>query len=278
MRKRNALHRLLQGSVALFVTCLLALPSALALTPEQAKPIMDGLHLVRVHSYQAINAFYSFSLSPGDKSALADVRDEINQVNGQMNRLESLEGVVDIQGTLSELSAKWQAYKELLNTNVNDVVEQGYPDLRLVSDMAQLNVDMNEIAARAYREAREKSGYNPRDEVELIRQSIYLLESMMTKYSARSASNVAQVFQGADTEKPIDEQARLLDKNLEKLARLDLPPELVKRRDKVQAQWAFIRNSYINYNENNVFYVVNRYSKRIVKHMNAMLEALEAEA
>ncbi|WP_369601689.1 hypothetical protein AAIA72_01495 [Hahella sp. SMD15-11] len=270
------LRRSIAAFLSLLLVCVLGASSAWALTPEQARPIADNLHQVRVHSYQAIRAFYNFSLAPGDKLALTEVREEINAVNSAMNTLESTEGVTEIQDALTALSAKWHEYKELLNTNVNDVVEQGYPDLRLVSDMAQRNVDMNELAAKAYREVQEKSGYNPPANVELIRQSIYLLESMATKYAARSASSASQIFQGADTEKPMDEQARLLDKNLEKLTNMKLPADLEKTLDRIQAQWAFIRGSFINYNENNVYYVVNRYSRRIVELFNEMLASLES--
>ena len=74
----------------------------------------------------------------------------------------------------------------------------------------------------------------------------------------------------------MDEQARLLDKNLEKLTNMKLPADLEKTLDRIQAQWAFIRGSFINYNENNVYYVVNRYSRRIVELFNEMLASLES--
>jgi len=44
------------------------------------------------------------------------------------------------------------------------------------------------------------------------------------------------------------------------------------------AKWQFIRGSYINYNENNVGFVIDRYSKRILESLTTVIGLLQQKA
>lgn len=244
-----------------------------ALSTEQAKPILNNIHDIMSNSFQAINAYYNFSMSPGDKVMHAQVLEEIGELDALFSSLESRDGVVEIQGELAAMSEIWIKYKDLLNTNINDVINLGYPDLRLAADMAQLNSELVSAGNKAFTKTTDTSGHKEKPEIELIRNSKLLLERMLTNYSARSASNVSQIFQGAEGEKAIDELAVDFDKLLEKLMKSSLNTGPNKKRlDVISTQWNFIRKSFVNYAENNVSYVVNRYSLKISDTLSEMLE------
>ncbi|WP_431688543.1 hypothetical protein [Hahella sp. NBU794] len=255
---------------------LLALYSShsFALNNAQAEAILKHLHDVQTHSYQTINAYYNFTLNPGDKDIQSEVNQEIDFMNAAFKSLESQDGIVEVQGELSVMSATWLKYKELLNTNMNDIVKVGYPDLRLVGDMAQVNIDLVGATERTYDKTMEISGHRPPEVIELVRNSKIILESMLTKYSARSASNVTQIFQGAKSEEPMDVQAISFDKNIARLLASQQNTDATRKTlDTISTKWEFIKNSYINYNENNVSYVVNLYSKRIISDLDSLAKA-----
>ncbi len=257
----------------LFLSLVLIAPFAQALSAEQAKPILGQLHRVQINAYQAINAYYNFSLNPGDKEIHIEINKEMDDLESILSTLESAEGILDIQSELTVINESWVKYKDLLKTNIDDAINLGYPDLRLAADMAQANIDLVGAVERAYEKAENLSGFKPADLVVALRDSKLLLASMMTKYSARSASNVSQIFQGAKTEEPMDVQAERFDKRLAELMKSELNKgESAAVLDSISSKWNFIRNSYKNYNENNVSYVVNLYSYRIIDALSSLLK------
>lgn len=248
----------------LFSVILLSfISSANAQENEEAANLLKGFHQAQIQSYFTINAFYNFSANDGDKALLSDVNEAINEVNSILNGLETYESVEYIKGDIGAATEKWQLYKTTLNTIINDILDQGYADLRLMSDLALQNQEFALQLSEAYEKVERESGYSPSSTASQSRKSALLMATMMTKYSARTTSNVSQIFQGSATEKTIDVLATDLDKQLQAL----LSSSSGEQKNTINAvltKWDFIKSSYINYNEKNVNYVVNLYSKRII--------------
>ena len=251
------------------VILLSVITSASAQENEEAATLLKEFHQAQIQSYFTINAFYNFSANDGDKALLSDVNEAINEVNSILNRLEAFESVEYIKGDISAATEKWQLYKTTLNTIINDILDQGYADLRLMSDLALQNQGFSTQLSTAYEKVERESGYKPTSVASKSRKSAIIMATMMTKYSARTTSNVSQVFQGSSTEKTIDVLASDLDKQLQAL----LSSSSGEQKNTISAvltKWDFIKSSYINYNEKNVNYVVNLYSKRIIDALESI--------
>ncbi|UZE97732.1 hypothetical protein [Alkalimarinus alittae] len=251
-------------SVILFSVAI----SANAQENEEADNLLKALHQAQIQSYFTINAFYNFSANDGDKALLGDVNEAINEVNTVLNTLESFNSVEYIKPDITAAAEKWQSYKTTLNTIINDILDQGYADLRLMSDLALQNQEFTDQLSTSYAKVESESGFKPEAIAEQSRQSAIMMAAMMTKYSARTTSNVSQIFQGSATEKTIDVLANDLDKKLNTLLS-NSSGEQKKTINSVLTKWDFIKGSYINYNEKNVNYVVNLYSKRIIDSLEA---------
>ena len=105
-----------------------------------------------------------------------------------------------------------------------------------------------------------------------------VMAQMMARYSARTHSSVAQTFQGASDEASLDQQALMFDSLLAQVQSGSASAELKAAIDDVSSKWQFIRGSYINYNENNVSFVIDRYSKGIIRSLTTTIEILESNA
>lgn len=260
----NTTYRHLANTFFSFITLLAFIPcSASALEKDDAAALLKGLQQAQIQSYFTINAFYNFSANDGDKSLLIDVNEAINNVNSILNSLEQRENIDEVNNEIDMAAKNWQQYKTTLNTITNDIVDQGYADLRLMSDLALQNQEFLNTLSTTYDKVKSDSAYSPDKVAVMSRESALLMASMMTKYSARTTSNVTQMFQGAASEKTIDVLATDLDKQLKDLLAV-ANTEQKKSINAVLTKWDFIRTSYINYNEKNVNYVVNLYSKRII--------------
>ncbi|WP_250658485.1 hypothetical protein [Alkalimarinus coralli] len=245
------------------IALLSVVATASAQENEEAANLLKGFHQAQIQSYFTINAFYNFSANDGDKALLGDINEAINEVNTILNALEAYQSVGYVKEDISIATEKWQLYKTTLNTIINDILDQGYADLRLMSDLALQNQDFTNQLASAYEKVLRETNYKPNEVSSKSRTSALLMARMMTKYSARTTSNVSQVFQGSETEKTIDVLASDLDQLLKSL----LSVSQAEQKDTINSvltKWDFIKSSYINYNEKNVNYVVNLYSKRII--------------
>ncbi|MDO3722024.1 hypothetical protein QVZ43_09845 [Marinobacter sp. chi1] len=256
---------------------LLVFASMGARAQETAGNFLANLHEFRINNYMAMDAYYRFSAS-GDTETLNEIVAAINGANDAMNAvIESTSGILT-EEQIESLNQEFDSFKDLMRSNVNDVRKTGYPDLRLVSDMANQALTMNDIATELYSISQEstQTGNNPR--VEAARSASVMMAQMMAKYSARSNSSVYQTFQGAETEKPLDEQAREFDQLLAVVTRGDNEDAVEETIQNVSSKWEFIRGSYINFNDRNVSFIIDRYSKGIIEGLSTTIELLQNKA
>ena len=253
---------------------VLLFPMARLANAAPLTPLLESLYKFRIENFIALNAYYNYSAN-GDKQTLDQVNDAINQSNALMNEIPKRASSLVSKAQISKLTSAHDKFKKLMNTNLNDVRKKGYPDLQVVSEMANDAQELNKLSKEIYDDVKTKDSVVTDKYVEVGREASLLLAQMMTKYSARSSSSTALTFQGADTDIPLDKQAEAFDKLL---AELDTPVKKSKamqaQYDEIATKWAFIRSSYINYNENNVAFVINRYSNSIIRGLENIAEEL----
>lgn len=243
---------------------------------ETTDTFLSDLHRFRISNYLALDAYYRFS-GTSDPEILSEIMAGINAANDSMNRLARSNGQVLSEAQLEALNGEFGKFKILMRDNINDIRTLGYPDLRLVSDMANQAQTMNTMATELYTEAQESSHTRTTPRLEAARMAAVKLAQMMTKYAARSNSSVVQVFQGADTDTPLDKQAAEFDALLARMIQGPATGELRALLQDISSKWLFIRGSYVNYNENNVSFVIDRYSKSILRSLDRIIALLQAD-
>ncbi|MEP3563030.1 MAG: hypothetical protein ABJM19_15280 [Marinobacter sp.] len=240
---------------------------------ETGGEFLADLHDFRVNNYLAVDAFYNFSAT-GDTETLNRIVVAINKANDAMNSvIASTSGVLS-PDQIEGLNQSFDKFKDLMRSNINEVRDRGYPDLRLMADMADKALTMNVTATELYGIAQENSGAKADDRIESARSASVLMAQMMARYAARTHSSVSQTFQGATTEVPLDEQAKTFDTYLENVSAGSPTGELKAILSDISSKWQFIRSSYVNYNDNNVSFIIDRYSKGIIRGLASAIELM----
>ncbi|MFN2359808.1 MAG: hypothetical protein ABR522_01855, partial [Marinobacter sp.] len=129
-----------------------------------------------------------------------------------------------------------------------------------------------------YTVAQESTETEIDSRVEAARSAAITMAQMMAKYSARTHSSVSQTFQGSSSDMPLDEQAQQFDLLIAKVSEGDAEGQLKQTLNDLTSKWEFIRGSYINYNDNNVAFVIDRYSKGILKGLATTIDLLRENA
>lgn len=256
---------------------LLLITSFTVRAQEGGNGFLSDLHNFRVSNYMALDAYYRFSAT-GDTDTLNEIVAAINDANESMNSVaDSTAGVLSGE-QVESLNVEFDKFKDLMRSNINDVRNTGYPDLRLVSDMANQALLMNKVASEMYTVAQDSTETQINPRVEAARSAAVTMAQMMAKYSARTHSSVAQTFQGSSNDVPLDEQARHFDSLLSQVSEGGAEGKLKTALNDLTAKWEFIRGSYINYNDNNVAFVIDRYSKGILKSLATTIGLLRENA
>ena len=160
----------IQSLIAAFI--LLALTALSAKAQETGAEFLSDLHDFRVNNYLALDAFYNFSAT-GDTETLNRIVVGINNSNDAMNSVvASTSGVLSEQ-QVEELNQAFDQFKNLMRGNINEVRDRGYPDLRLMADLANQALNMNNLATELYSVAQEGSGIKADTRIESARGSDY---------------------------------------------------------------------------------------------------------
>ncbi|MDX1451322.1 MAG: hypothetical protein R3183_02110 [Oleiphilaceae bacterium] len=248
---------------------------AQALTKDEASNALNNIYRATINSYYSVNGFYNFSANQADQSQLAQIKESIGIIDESVANLEITLAEGANAETFASVADSWTAYRKVLEANINEVVETGYPDLRLAGDMASTNINLNNALQGLYTSVMSTSGFTPADIIQTSRDAASTIALMMTKYSARSTSTVSQVYTGGDTDLTIDSLAKEFESKLKSLiGGATGKAEALDLLDAAMTKWDFIKNSYINYNENRVNFIVNLYSKKIITDIEGATAAL----
>lgn len=265
-------HSLITALILLLVTSFAAKAQE-----DTNADFLSDLHEFRVSNYMSLDAYYRFS-AVGDTETLNEIVAGINRANDAMNSVaDSTSGILSEQ-QVESLNQEFDEFKSLMRSNINDVRNTGYPDLRLVSDMANQAITLSQAATELYVVAQDSTETRTDSRVEAARSAAVTLAQMMAKYSARTNSQVAQTFQGSSDDTPLDAQAREFDALLADIKSGDASGELKSTLESLSSKWQFIRGSYINYNDNNVAFVIDRYSKGILDGLETTIDLLTGNA
>ncbi|SDX43462.1 hypothetical protein [Marinobacter mobilis] len=244
---------------------------------DEAADFLSNLHEFRVNNFVALDAYYRFTVD-GNTDALNEIVTAINSANTSMSTVSDSTAEVLAASEIENLNQEFDKFKNLVRLNINDVRQSGYPDLRLVSEMADQAAILNNRASDMYNEALESSQVSSNDKVEAARLASVTMAQMMAKYSVRSNMSVSQTFQGSSDDTPLDQKAQQFENLLGQLSAGPNSGPLKTTLEGIKSKWSFIKNSYINYNENNVSFVIDRYSKGILEDLATTIDLLQQSA
>lgn len=262
---------------AVFAALTFLLTLSCTARADEAADFLANLHSFRVSNFVTLDAYYRFSVD-GNTDALNEIVSAINTANTSMNTVAQSTAQVLDASDIEALNEEFDKFKDLVRLNINDVRQNGYPDLRLVSEMADQAITMNNKATELYSLSLESAQVTTNERVEAARSASVTMAQMMAKYSVRSNMSVSQTFQGTSDEEPLDAKAQEFEALLSKLNAGPNSGPLKSTLEEINSKWLFIKSSYINYNENNVSFVIDRYSKGILEDLATTISLLQESA
>lgn len=259
---------------SLLAVMVLLLLSSLSARADEGSAFLRELHEFRLNNFMALSNYYRYSAT-NDTTAEDSIRELMGEATRNLQAVSESGANVLSGDQIASLRSEFNTFSQLMAQNVSDVTEIGYPDLRLVGEMANQAVKLSNVAQELYSQARESSQTAIKPQVETARSASVLMAQMLSRYAARSYSQVTQTFQGASGLAPLDQQAQELDALISEFVTSAGQGQLQETALEIETKWGFIKDFYINYNKQNVVFVIERYSRAILEELNLAASSLQ---
>lgn len=258
---RRPLNTLTLCSLLLFGTLASPLLSAAPANPQvQAIRTLQQLETI---SYKAGTSFYLYSVLNRDPQQLKKMQAQIN----------AGDGVVQTLGNTT-IAPKWSDFKRTLTTA--KFTSEG------VADNASINAIDGALGSltqtiRSIETEQRASGKVSTDKMADMLYEQYVLMQVMTSAYLRQS---ADYFGGGivAVQGPHVEIDVLADKFSLQLAQLNQhyarTPKVAQPLKEITTKWTFIKNSFKNFNKDNVPFIVGRYNEQITEKLLTTHEAL----
>ena len=254
-------------NTARLVVLLLLSQAALA-TPQQ---LLTDLQHMRLAATNAVTNFYMFSGLDADSKYERRIDQSMKNFNDSLTSARQLASINNMGESIASIDADWKKLSELMMINRNDMLKQGYPNVRLVDEMGRKSSEIVNKASTAYTQLEQSSGIKPSPIVQKARDLALLMEEITSQYAARGTTNLGQVFMGSYS-RTLTEMAEDFQQQLTELEGMVKAQKTEILMSSVKSKWRFMEERIKNYNENTVPFLVVSYNDRIIEH----LEELEA--
>jgi hypothetical protein len=253
--------------LAISLSALLAitLPSFGAATQAtEAAGNLSELHRLRLAAQKSLSDFFMYNSMEGDQRYARMIDESAEQAEQHLNALIEMPGEGS-KALRSQLEQQWKGYRIDLNNLINVLKNQGYTDLQPVADLTARNQQLMALSQALYSKIQQESGHTAATLTQQSREQSLLMQAIAVDYASRSAS-VGATFMGGGGGRPIEE---LVGEFASRLASLEKAPQntpqIKQTLSGVSTKWRYIEKSLLNYNENSVPFLVNKYSDSIIE-------------
>ncbi len=255
--------RLLAGALSTLLAISLPLFSLTSQAAEPASQLLQ-LHQLRLAAQKSLGDFYMFNGMEGDQRYERMINESLAAANGHLEALVEMPG--DGSKALRvQLEQQWQGYQADLNTLTAALKTNGFTDLQPVADLADSNSQLMALSLELYNRLQQESSYKVSPMAQRSREQSLLMQAIAVDYASRSAS-VGATFIGGGESRPIEELVSEFASTLDVLEKAPKNNgQLRQSWGNVATKWRYIEKSLINYNENSVPFLVNKYAETIIQ-------------
>lgn len=257
-------------SSRLLVICLSTLLATILPSPTLASQASDTernllkLHQLRLTTQKSLSDFYMLNSMEGDQRYARMIEESLDKADEHLNGLRDMPGEGS-KALRSQLEQLWKGYKIDLGNLTGALRKQGYTDLQPVADLAARNQQLMALSQTLYSKIQQESGHSAARLTQHSREQSLLMQAIAVDYASRSAS-VGATFMGGGESLPIEELVKEFASNLASLENAaQNTPQIKQTLSGVSTKWRYIEKSLLNYNENSVPFLINKYSDSIIE-------------
>lgn len=167
------------------------------------------------------------------------------------------------------------AFAKLARANRDTLLRSGMPEGAVVDEMMQRRKEARRAIDQVYAELEKRAGLAG-SPLSNARELALVLQQAAALYVETSASAGGVSYRTPDSEEEaIDSLAKRFGAGLDKLLPRTASGDVAKQAAGIKTKWQFIEKSLLNYRENMVPFLVDRYTQSIVNDLLLVAQQLE---
>jgi len=233
--------------------------------------LMTNLHKMQLLSSMAVANYHLFAGLDADAKYGNRLKKNLDEFQTLLVETTDIPTADKYGADVKAINKDWMVFKDLVNSNYQDMMDQGFPDVKRVSDADFANRDLLRDLSQLYTKTSEENNVKVSQEASLARSLSLLMQQINTQYAARGSTNLGQVFNG-NFERTLEDLGAEFETKLKQLKQVATRASDKSLISSINSKWLFIGRSIANYNENSVIFLVSSYSERITMNLEKIAE------
>lgn len=258
--RRLLLALALSVSVPLAMTGAVAVAAPAVASQEAAR----ALQQLETTSYQVATSFFLYSVLNRDPQHLKKTQANVAAGDALVQKVGN-----------ATVTSKWNGLKQSISSA--KFTSEGVADNTSLIAIDAAITSLTQVVRSQRMEQRIAANMATDKMADMLYDQHVLMQTMTTAYLRNSADYFGgAIVQSQGPQVEIDKLAARFQAQQDQLNRhYAKKPEVAAALREVTTKWTFIRASFINYNENNVPFIVGRYNEQITEKLLQAYESLQ---
>lgn len=223
---------------------------------------LQALNAARVTMDRANLDYQMFKTENQNPAYAENMQEHLDDLGRQMDRVADALAGSEHLDALEPIADHMGNYVRLLQENYQAILDGGYEVLAISDQMMSEKKEAQRLMSELFDTLAENVDVEPR-----VREYLDLsfeMQRMAARYVEYASSISGVAFRDQSDEKTVDVLAQDFSARLSRLSDKDLPAGPATLIKDVRRKWTFIEGSMMNYMQNQVAFLVYRYSNNIV--------------
>lgn len=255
-----------------FLALVLAVLSPLSHADSNPVVALANLHSAQMSVHATASAFHRFQESEGDNKELVKLNAALAALKSAFQASYQDLADLGLNAELEQLKGHWRGAARDLNSAMTAIAGNGFAEGQVINSYLLNSFHSASDLHTAYRAVIAKTGVKVSPTLQGLRDAATLFQEMAALYMERSSTQYGYTYRSeAGNDEALDQMATRFSTQLTQLQQaLAASPDTAKRIANVRSKWGFLEKSFVNYNENAVPYLVEKFGGEIIGELEAL--------
>lgn len=251
--------------------------SPLSHAASEPAAVLHNLHQTQIDLQATASAFHRYQGSEGDSKQLQALNDALGKLKSHLQI--SFQDLADLglKAELDKVLGHWRNAARDLNTAMTAIAGSGFAEGQVINGYLLNSLLTGTDLQAAYKAVVSSTGVKVPPVLQALRDQTVLFQEMAALYMERNTTQYGYTYRSdANNQDTLDKMAQRFSFGLDDTEKLLAGnPEAIRTLNNIRNKWRFLENSFIDYSEKAVPYLVLKFGGEITSDLQAMAAGFE---
>lgn len=255
-----------------WLVLLFGLLSPFSYAASEPAAVLRNLHQAQVSLQTTASAFHRYQGSEGDEHQLQELDGALGKLREQLQSAVQDLAELGLTAEQEKVQGHWRDTARDLNSAMTAITGSGFAEGQVINGYL-LNTLRTSVALKnAYKAVEKRTGVPVSPVLQALRDQTALFQEMAALYMEQNTTQYLYTYRSeADNQDTLDKMAQRFSFGLDDTEKLLAGnPDAIRALNTIRNKWRFLENSFINYNERAVPYLVLKFGGEITADLQAL--------